>query len=82
MISCTIHGPPPQNDELPRVPVLGGAPGLGNGRAVGRGKAIARPPPGMFNIPSPGIMGVRSGIIGSLNSIKSTSFIAGRGAPF
>ncbi len=66
IVSMTVEGPPPAEENMPKVPNLG-AGGVGMGRGAGRGAGI--PPPGM----APGLGGPVRGVGGPSAAMMAPS---------
>ncbi|CDW53169.1 Small nuclear ribonucleoprotein associated [Trichuris trichiura] len=69
IVSMTVEGPPPKEDDLPKVPKAGGIVGPGIAKPAGRGLPVV-PPPG----PTPGLQGPVRGVGGPAPGIMQPQY--------
>lgn len=60
IVSMTVDGPPPKDDDTVRLPKAGGLAGPGQSKPVGRGMPVM--PPGMPPVPAAGLTGAVRGV--------------------
>ncbi|KAL6729503.1 hypothetical protein Aduo_000551 [Ancylostoma duodenale] len=75
IVSMTVDGPPPKDDDTVRLPKAGGLAGPGQSKPVGRGMPVM--PPGMPPVPAAGLTGAVRGVGGPAMGVMQPGY----GAP-
>jgi len=72
IVSMTVEGPPPRDEDMPKVPKAGGMAGPGMAKAAGRGMPVV-PPVGV----QPGLQGPVRGVGGPSAAMMQPTFGVG-----